>query len=51
MRLERPDLEEQRNELIVNINQAKNELKASRSCNLVELLIFCVLTRVLKIPY
>ena len=27
VRLERPDLEKQRNELIVNINTAKNELK------------------------
>lgn len=27
VRLERPDLEKQRNELIVNINKAKNELK------------------------
>ena len=27
VRLERPDLEKQRNELIVNINAAKNELK------------------------
>ena len=27
VRLERPDLEAQRNELIVNINKAKNELK------------------------
>ncbi len=27
VRLERPDLEEQRNELITNINVAKNELK------------------------
>lgn len=27
VRLERPDLEQQRNELIVNINKAKNELK------------------------
>ena len=27
VRLERPDLEKQRNELIVNINSAKNELK------------------------
>ena len=27
VRLERPDLERQRNELIVNINKAKNELK------------------------
>lgn len=27
MRLERPDLEKQRNELITNINKAKNELK------------------------
>ena len=29
VRLERPDLEKQRNELIVNINEAKNELKVS----------------------
>ena len=29
MRLERPDLEQQRNELIVNINKAKTELKVS----------------------
>ena len=28
VRLERPDLEKQRNELIVNINKAKTELKA-----------------------
>ena len=27
VRLERPDLEKQRNELIVNINKAKTELK------------------------
>ena len=27
VRIERPDLEQQRNELIVNINEAKNELK------------------------
>ncbi len=27
VRLERPDLEQQRNELITNINVAKNELK------------------------
>ena len=27
VRLERPDLEQQRNELIININEAKNELK------------------------
>ena len=27
VRLERPDLEQQRNELIVNINKAKTELK------------------------
>ena len=32
VRLERPDLEEQRNQLIVNINEAKNELKV---CSLV----------------
>ena len=31
VRLERPDLEQQRNELIVNINAAKNELKVSGS--------------------
>lgn len=29
VRIERPDLEQQRNELIVNINKAKNELKVS----------------------
>ena len=29
VRLERPDLEKQRNELILNINMAKNELKVS----------------------
>ena len=31
VRLERPDLESQRNELIVNINKAKNELKVCYS--------------------
>ena len=30
VRLERPDLEKQRNELIVNINKAKNELKVGK---------------------
>ena len=30
VRLERPDLERQRNELIVNINKAKNELKVGK---------------------
>lgn len=30
VRLERPDLEQQRNELIVNINKAKTELKVTQ---------------------
>ena len=34
VRLERPDLEQQRNELIVNINKAKNELKVRVTKNL-----------------
>ena len=33
VRLERPDLEQQRNELIVNINKAKNELKVGNTHN------------------
>ena len=42
VRLERPDLEQQRNELIVNINAAKNELKVQEYIMYIEL-IFIVL--------
>lgn len=42
VRLERPDLEQQRNELIVNINEAKNELKVCFTMLLYVYILYCV---------
>lgn len=56
VRLERPDLEKQRNELIVNINKAKTELKVRTSTHVHVHIHDCVCTttcnidRALKTP-
>lgn len=42
VRLERPDLEKQRNELIVNINKAKTELKVTTLHVCIHICTMCV---------